>query len=514
MRGAAVVALVALASSASVAQQPAPRVYVRTAGPGRPAEIVRETLARPHHLVVAPGAAARRRSTPSDTARPSIDFRRDTTLSTPLLVVGGDVTVASTVRGDVVVVAGDLFLHPGAMIDGRAVAIGGGVYNSTLASVRGGRLDFRDITFDVAETADGLALDYRDLERKPVPLVQLPLVYGLRIPTYDRVNGATIPWGPLFNLDTARIQIEPIIAYRSHLGDIDPWVEGRAEIGRRTNLTLAGGRGTFTNDAWIRGDLLNSVGSAFNGRDTRNYYRAWRAEAVARRAWVFRTVELEPFVGALTEDTWATGPDLLTTKRPWSLFGRGDREEGMLRPNPKVRRGHITSGTAGARVEYQEEDVTGSASVQVEVPVQALDDSRFVQTTVQVNVEFPTFGSHSFAFESHAVMTSGDRAPMQRFAYLGGSGTLPTLDLLSMGGDQLFFAEGRYAVPIERFKLPFVGPPTVMLRYMAGSAGSGKLPDLVQNLGVRVSLAIVRADFVYDPVARTTDLGLGFSLSR
>src|SRR6185437_9745483 len=48
---------------------------------------------------------------------------------------------------------------------------------------------------------------------------------------------------------------------------------------------------------------------------------------------------------------------------------------------------------------------------------------------------FPTFATQHFAFHAHGVLTAGDTAPPQRFAYLGGAGTLPTLDVLSLGGD-------------------------------------------------------------------------------
>ena len=48
---------------------------------------------------------------------------RDSVFDTTVVVLNSDATVASTVHGDVVVVNGDLFLQPGARIDGRAVAI-------------------------------------------------------------------------------------------------------------------------------------------------------------------------------------------------------------------------------------------------------------------------------------------------------------------------------------------------------------------------------------------------------
>jgi hypothetical protein len=78
---------------------------------------------------------------------------RDSVFDTTVVVLNSDATVASTVHGDVLVINGDLFLQPGARIDGRAVAIGGGVYDSQQAKVGGEKLSFRDVHFDTARTS-------------------------------------------------------------------------------------------------------------------------------------------------------------------------------------------------------------------------------------------------------------------------------------------------------------------------------------------------------------------------
>ena len=87
-------------------------------------------------------------------------------------------------------------------------------------------------------------------------------------------------------------------------------------------------------------------------------------------------------------------------------------------------------------------------SAQVEQPWQTPRDATFTQGTLDGDVSFPAFLNHTFELHAHAVVTGGDRAPPQRFAYLGGGGTLPTLELLEMGGDQLFFVDSRYIVPL------------------------------------------------------------------
>jgi len=128
-----------------------------------------------------------------------------------------------------------------------------------------------------------------------------------------------------------------------------------------------------------------------------------------------------------------------------------------------------------------------------------LGQGSFTQGTLHATVGFPTFGTQTFAFKTHAVLTGSNFVPPQRYAYLGGAGTLATVDLLAIGGDHLFYAEGEYMIPIERIVLGMLGSPFVALRYAAGSAGVRELPALIQNLGVGVGVSVLRVDYSIDP---------------
>jgi hypothetical protein len=83
-----------------------------------------------------------------------------------------------------------------------------------------------------------------------------------------------------------------------------------------------------------------------------------------------------------------------------------------------------------------------------------------------------------------------------------------------MGGDHLVYVESNYFIPFLRFDLPVVGPPSITLRHMIGSAGVGKLPDLEQDLALRVALSFFRIDFAVDPARRKWEVGAGLSLAR
>ncbi len=366
--------------------------------------------------------------------------------------------------------------------------------------------------------------------------ISLPLGAGLRIPSYDRVNGLALPWGPKLELGDGRLDVDGLVTYRSNLGKWDPSLEGSIRPGDENELRFFAGRGTFTNDAWIRGDLTNSAAALFAGSDSRNYYQADRGTARFARNFTSTSVTFAPFIGGNIERDWSTG-SLAPAKSPWSFYGRkGDLR--MRRPNPRVARGSITSVVGGAAIQVVRGDLEGKLDANLEqsvrtalkpdcagVPVgggcaQPLPGDSFTQATLDGRVSFPTFGTQTFAFKGHAVVTGGSGiTPVQRFAYLGGSSTLATVNLLALGGDRLLFVQGDYIIPIDPIQLPFVGSPYVGLRYAAGNAGVGGLPALIQNLGVGLGVSFFRADYSIDPAqnrspfSRKSAFTVGVSLS-
>lgn len=489
-------ALATLLAPAAGAQE----VRVRDVGPGAAGRILRAALAQPHVLIQ------------GDTG--IVHLPRDSVFTSTVIIIGASATVASTVQGDVIVVGGDLWMRPGGMVTGRAIAIGGGAYRSTLAVVQGGRLSFLDETY-VASLADGvIVLDYQELGGARPRRFGLGGVYGLGVPNYTRVDGLTLPFGVLFELEDPALQVAAGFAYRSHLGAIDPDLELDLAFTRRTRLRATAARRTVTNDAWIRRDLLNSAVTLAIGRDVRNYYRADRADVGLAHRWEGLTSEIEPFVSLVAERAWSVGPGPTTVSAPWSLLNRDDREEGMLRVNPPVLRGRILSGVAGARGAWEREDLRAEFSIFAEVPFDAPGDGGWQQITTDGEIGFVTFGTQRLDVAVHSVTTFGDVAPPQRFAYLGGSGTLPTFDLLEFGGDELVYAEGLYSIPINRIVIRYVGSPRIGLRYMIGAAGVGRLPSLEQNLGLRLALGLVRVDWTIEPVDGESEISFGVTFRR
>jgi hypothetical protein len=364
--------------------------------------------------------------------------------------------------------------------------------------------------------------------------ITLPLGIGLRTPSYDRINGLTLPWGPRLRLGEDRFQLEALVSYRSNLGKWDPSIEGFVRPGRTSEIEWTVGRGTFTNDSWIRSDLANSIAAFFVGSDSRNYFRADRATARWTQQLTMGAFSFTPFIGGNLENDWSTG-SFAPTKSPWSFYGRkGDLK--MRRPNPEVAKRHIGSFLAGSGIEVFREGLDARLAVTVEHALKGAegpcfntpggsfcdpDDPPFTQVTLDSHATFPTFGNQTFAFKGHAIFgSSGTALVPQRYSYLGGSGTLATVNLLALGGDRLLFVAGEYKFPVEVIQLPYVGGPFLALTYAAGNAGIAELPALIQNIGAGIGLGPFRVDYAIDPasnrspLSRRSAVSLGFSLSQ
>jgi len=345
------------------------------------------------------------------------------------------------------------------------------------------------------------------------PWISLPLGVGLRIPAYDRVDGLSIPWGPEISFDEEHVVIDPTVTYRSHIGKFDPYLTARLRSRNGIILDAEGGRATFTNDSWIRSDIVNTLAALAVGSDSRNYFRADRGQAILSYEIGRPNLTITPGIGGRFENDWSIGVPVRHTTAPWSLFSKDDTLK-MRRTNPAITPGHIKSVLGRVLAEYESAGVKGSFSGLVEHSFGATafplvvgfiqPPLPFTQLTLNSNIGFPTFRTQRFDFRGHAVFSSPHTTPPQRYAYLGGAGTLATVDLLALGGNKLFFATGQYSIPIESIDLPLARNPIASLIYSAGSAGVGELPDFIQNIGVGLGFSMIKFEYYIDPNYKKT----------
>jgi hypothetical protein len=501
IRGAALLALLAWGGAA---RAQAPRILIRDAGPADGADVLRTVLAQPYRVV--PPAAA-----------PYV-VPRDSTARGPLVVLGRDVVVDGTIDGDIVVVSGDLYTHPGARVTGGVVTFGGGIYESALATIAGTRTAFRDFTYDIAATSEGYELSYRSLIVRPRSAFAWAGPLGFVIPTYDRTDGLTLPIAARFASPHSGLDVEPMIAYRSQLGALDPSAEVELQLGQRSIVRVSAARSTFTNDDWIRPDLANSASTLVLGDDMRNYFRATRLEGLATRRSDDGARSFEPYLGAHWERASSTRPDSNALGGPWSVSGRHGHED-MLRTNPPIDEGDISSLIAGATLAWTSGGVSTNSRLDLEVGRSArmlapANGASFGQATLDARFAIDAFRGQRLRVLAHAVLTTPGSTPRQRWAYLGGPGSLATLDPLVLGGDELVYLDGDYDIPLGKVSLPIVGSPVLTLRDAIGGAGVRALPALEQAVGARLSVSFLYVEALVDPARHRVRTSLGFTASR
>ncbi|HEX6039663.1 MAG TPA: hypothetical protein VFZ20_16555, partial [Longimicrobium sp.] len=319
---------VLLAASLLLASAPGARAQVpQISGDdhSRAAEIGREILARAQYVVI----------------------DRDTTLggdfraSGDLVVYDAEVRLEGNVDGSVLVLGGDFWIRPGGRVGGSVAVLSGGVYPSGLAIVEPDSIHFADprggVTVETRPTGrDGEYVAYAEIRHPPRPAFFAPIAGPL--PTYDRVNGLSLYASA--DVHPTREPDGPVVrvwgAYRfeqeNKLGGGARW---RVPLGVQ-GLQLRGeaSRATRTNDAWIRGDVANSIRAVVLGRDYRDYWdsdvlrltveRPVGKPLIAGESW------LGPRVGVQVSSDRA-----LPARAPWALTNR----EGLERENPAAREG-------------------------------------------------------------------------------------------------------------------------------------------------------------------------------
>jgi hypothetical protein len=492
-------ACAALLAAAPAARAQTPQVTIAGSDRSRAARIGREILARGQYVYI-----------DRDTVLGG-DFRAPG----DLVVYDAEVRLEGNVDGSVLVLGGDFWIRPGGRVGGAVAVLDGGVYPSGLAIVEADSIFFSDPRGRVAVETVPSDSGYTAVARvtpPPRPPFFAPAVGPF--PTYDRVNGLSLfasanvrptrdPDGALFNVWGAyRFEQE------NELGGGVRW---RIPLGTE-NLHLTGeaSRATRTNDAWIRGNVANSVRALLLGRDYRDY---WDSDLL--RVMVDRPVG-KPLIAG---ETWL-GPRIgvqlsrdraLPTQAPWSLTNR----EGLERENPAALEGTIVSLLGGANLRWRGMSTTFTGDLNVEHALEGAGDATFTQALLTADYATVALRTHQLRVYARAMAPiGGNDAPPQRRGILGGGGTFSTEPIAFFRGDHLVYVESSYEVPVHHVVLPVVGSPSLELVHNIGAAWvGGDEPEWVQNAGIGVIFALVRVRLLGNPADRPLDPRLSVGLS-
>jgi hypothetical protein len=306
------------------------------------------------------------------------------------------------------------------------------------------------------------------------------------------VDGLSVGWYPSLVLRDSVLRISPGITYRSNLGVFDGNVTAAAQFDA-VFLNVTAARLTRTNDGWIQKDFPNSFMVLCCGKDFRNYWRADFGEARAGYKLAEPSATLTFWLGARTEKASS-----VAAGGPWGITGTSSPYS-MYRPNPSIDSGTTKSWLGGVDATFGGADHPIHALVQVERSIDTPSGTPFTQYTANVDGSRHIARDQDLIFYGHLITTQSTATPPQRYGYLGGSGTVPTLGLLSEGGDHLGYIEADYQYTFSWIDIPFTTSPTLAAAYVAGSAGVGSFPTMTQNIGTRFEIKPLRWDLFYDP---------------
>ncbi|CAN5499190.1 hypothetical protein BH24GEM3_BH24GEM3_00190 [soil metagenome] len=463
----------------------------------RAVQLLREMLLREQYLLLS-----------RDTVLPA-DFRT----TGDLLVVDADVRVEGQVEGRVAVVGGALFVRPGARIAGSIAAVGSGVYPSNLAEVGQIVATPAGTAVEVVAVPDGFLARVASPPRQPFLL--LPGAYGVRLPTYDRVDGFTLAWGPQLRLlrrpDGPTLELWG--AYRSAREAVDGGARFDVPLGEGIHAVGEVARATLTNEQWIRGDLTNTLAAAFLGTDYRDYFQSDYAALTLVRP--LPSGAFAPELALAPRLTLRASRDRsLPLSQTWSLFGG----EGMRRENAAIDDGEILSLTAGTELAWEGTNSAFRGDLLVERAFAGTDRPDFTRWMAEGRWDLAALWNHQVSLAARAMGPLGDGPlPRQRWSFIGGTGTLPTFAIGDFRGDNLIFVQSSYAVPLTFIELPFLGSPVLRAVHAVGAAwpSGSPGPDWEQNLGLGLRIMLLDAAVYVDPArgSRRPVLSIGLVLT-
>lgn len=343
MRRAIVAIAVLIASVGGEAQEPRQRL---------PGDVIREVV----DIYNAPGTLK---------ADGRLDISTDQDVRGDVAVVNGPLTIAGHIRGRVVAINADVFLKPGARVDGDMVIVGG-VLNDRDDGHIAGEIRIHREALDFSRDGDRLVADERQSaddddwwdrhmrrRREARSRSRLSLVSAK---TYNRVEGLPILFGPTVrhrdgsrrvSLDLyAIVRTTDNLRFESQRAGADLFGHNlRAEV--RWGAVGIGAKAYDVMEAvedWQLTDPEVGLSSFFLHRDYRDYYNRHGAGGFVS---LFAGDHADLSIG-YSGERWASR----SAGDPWTLFRNGE----AWRPNPPMENTLVHLATAGLRIDTRNDE--------------------------------------------------------------------------------------------------------------------------------------------------------------
>ena len=424
-------------------------------------------------------------------------IRRGESLQGPVFAAGIRLMVEGRVVGEIAGVDANIYIRPTARVEGDVLNIAGGLYKSEQATITGGITDEPLAPYHIEQHADTIII-VGDVDQH---WFRLEGFKGALIPTANRVDGIT-PRVGLAIVPTPAGRVEPEIGFWAGYAferdgfenSLQGGIEARLKRGL-TTLFVGAERSTYTQDAWIRSDALNTLSFLYKGKDYRNYYDADRYYGGVRRRLARGTHIADASIRLQRENATS-----VREGDPWVLLAPDS-----LRINPGIDDGILTSGIVSVAGEWEGLRNAAEYDASVELAASTLLDGEFDFAGFYVHGEYALQGiaNHTLEFEGRfqGPLPGSDPLPRQRWGIIGGSGTLYTFEVGEFRGPNVAFFGSEYSIPMPaRTAVPFLGAPRISVLHNMGMAWTdGSSRDWEQNVGMRVRFAFVNLRAVIDP---------------
>ncbi|HUP90251.1 MAG TPA: hypothetical protein VM100_12910 [Longimicrobiales bacterium] len=434
---------------------------------------------------------------------------RDTTVSKNdtihgnIMVVKARFILEGTIVGDLTGFGANIYVRPPARVTGQVLNVGGGFYPSELAHI-GSVQDHSIAPYSITEEEGGFLVE--GTTKRPA----IRFAGGVQMPEYNRVDGLRAEVGPA-------ILLPPFAGVEPTLSASIGYATARKDALGRVTLALKRGRSTLsagwedditrTNEEWFRTAMKNSLTTLWDEKDYRNYYLADRT-----------FVEFHRFieVGQRTSQYWLRGQneiaDPLVARSVFSI-----NSADSIRPNWLVPHSRIVSLILGARSMRTDSTLAwdlGGAFEFAGSKTTGIDN--FNAFTTHSVLAFKALANHTLRIEANfrGPLPGTDELPMQRWTFVGGSGTLYTYEVAEFKGDHLAFVETEYRIPFApRMRLPLLGRPTLRLMHNIGKAWTSTTSGrFEQNVGARLQFAFAYARIMFNPRNSDKKFSIGVSM--